>query len=63
MHDSNHKNTCMACKCPCEMHKEHTCEEHGHKKESENVCMACECPCDKHTEHTHDNTHKGSSCC
>lgn len=23
MNQQNNKNTCMACSCPCEMHKEH----------------------------------------
>ena len=44
-------NKCMACKCPCDEHKEHT---HG---QEENKCMACKCPCDEHKEHTH-----GSKC-
>ena len=46
------KSNCMACSCPCEMHKEHTHE--GEKKnEEKSVCMACSCPCDEHKEHTH----------
>jgi len=42
----NKENKCMACACPCEKHKEHTCGK-------ENKCMACECPCEEHTEHNH----------
>ncbi len=55
--DSNNKNSeraaCLACACPCEKHKEHTCAPDS--KESPKACMACSCPCDAHKEHTHSN--------
>lgn len=52
MDKKDNKTTCMACSCPCDMHKEHT---HGDKSkhEDKNICMACSCPCDEHKEHTH----------
>lgn len=54
MHDKDTKNTCMACSCPCDMHKEHTHgDEHKDEGKEEGVCMACSCPCDEHKEHTH----------
>lgn len=43
------KNKCVACECPCDMHKEHT---HG-KDDKGAKCMACECPCEKHKVHNH----------
>lgn len=58
MQNENTKsNTCMACTCPCEMHKEHN---HSVKEKSEaKVCKmcghehktdgACDCDC-KHYE-------------
>lgn len=48
-HQKDDKDTCMACSCPCDMHKEHTHDDEHHAKK----CMACECPCDEHKEHNH----------
>lgn len=48
--DTKKANVCMACKCPCEMHKEHThevksnegsvkkCEMCGHEHKSDDSC-------------------------
>lgn len=40
-------NVCMACQCPCEMHKEHQhgdnkCEQCGHEHKDDG---SCDCGC------------------
>ncbi|QQG45127.1 MAG: hypothetical protein HYW89_03975 [Candidatus Sungiibacteriota bacterium] len=57
--DDHHQNKCMACSCPCDMHKEHTHHEEDHNMDHEEGhekggCMACSCPCDEHKEHNHE---------
>lgn len=40
MDQKDNKGTCMACSCPCEMHKEHNHhdeEKHGEEK----ACSSC----------------------
>ncbi len=41
MNDKNHKNTCMACTCPCEIHKEHNHPAEGSEKPAAKVCQMC----------------------
>lgn len=45
MHNEDNKNTCMACSCPCEMHKEHNHpvdDKHEHEKHEEiKSCSTC----------------------
>jgi hypothetical protein len=40
MHNKDNKNTCMACSCPCDMHKEHNHPTEGEKSEAK-VCKMC----------------------
>lgn len=39
----NDQNTCMACSCPCEMHKEHNhpTEQAGGQEEHSMTCSKC----------------------
>lgn len=39
----NDQNTCMACSCPCEMHKEHNhpAEKAGDQQEHSIACSKC----------------------
>ena len=39
----NDQNTCMACSCPCEMHKEHShsTEKGGTQQEHSMTCSKC----------------------
>ncbi len=45
---TENKNTCMACGCPCEKHKEHNhpvgkkCESCGHEHKADGTC---DCGC------------------
>lgn len=45
MDQKNDKTTCMACSCPCEMHKEHnhpvSAEGGEEKHEESKTCSAC----------------------
>lgn len=45
MDQKNNKNTCMACSCPCEMHKEHNHPVEGAEKheghEDSKSCSTC----------------------
>ncbi len=54
MDQKDNKTTCMACSCPCEMHKEHNhpIEEMGkqEKHEESKSCSTCGMP------HKQDNT-------
>lgn len=44
--DVNSHEKCMACKCPCDQHKDHTCKDkcekcgHAHKEDGN-----CDCSC------------------
>jgi hypothetical protein len=40
MHNDN-KSTCMACSCPCEMHKEHNHPTEAGEKGAK-VCQMCD---------------------
>ncbi|MBI2038039.1 MAG: hypothetical protein HYT15_03900 [Candidatus Magasanikbacteria bacterium] len=45
--DQKNNDTCMACSCPCEEHKEHNHpvgkeqEENDDKQASDKVCVSC----------------------
>ena len=40
MDQKDNKTTCMACSCPCEMHKEHN-HPANEKHEEAKTCSAC----------------------
>lgn len=46
--DTKSGETCRACDCPCDEHKDHT---HDDTKTPD--CVACSCPCDLHKDHDH----------
>lgn len=39
--DNTKSPTCMACSCPCEMHKEHNHPVEGENKSDTKVCKMC----------------------
>ncbi len=57
MDQKDSKTTCMACSCPCVIHKEHNHgaghkdgDGHDHDKKGGGVCLACQG--DKNAAHT-----------
>ena len=42
MDQKDNKTSCMACSCPCEMHKEHNHPVEGEQKTGAKVCQMCD---------------------